>query len=788
MLANTVLSVTLLLYLLPVSFLNVTGNSWTNMSMWFWGGLHRGGPAGGVMGLIVVPFRAIALIMRSLSEWRLSAAYGVFPPNTAPGQRYAVVYEGSEDGVTWHRYEFAYYLSGPRSAPRFVAPYHPRFDHAIFYEGGPFLGMLINVLSNTPYEYPHSGASSYRVLYRLLEGGVDNQRMTRVVFRSNPFPDPSRPPQYVRSLVCHYLPESYDVASRTGVYWIERVVGLHHAPISLRSLAPQTVLPPLPSDDAVSRGETRRSRVKLSSVTGGDASGPRAHVDTPSVHSSLDECWPLNDRMPEPEEFFAECTTWRHRAGVASGGVTRAEEEEAWSFIEALRTAAAEAALEACSGDESVDVNWEAFNSRIAARAAATTGSAAPRRRRSSSRNRDRSSNAHQRRQRGSSASAPTAPLAAVLPQETPTALADRFARSFVRLPLERVATAAGAAAVLAVDIRSPLPAGAAASVLCWTALPGAVRRVRASYTMAQIVRIRRTIARMTTPLLRAAERIFDRSTPTRAALDAEENDAGLSNSHKYAAEVAEMLSPSVKWVDSTVVAATAHGLPLASDDASRGPIYYYAGNDDAPRSLYGGGVAGAMRTPMRWLMHAHSLMLVGGRDAYTRVLRGLTGEERVSAPPLLVGDHDYLGRLPRAALWSALIDDGRAHPADMATESGLFLQFTLTFDVTVAVATAARRLMTAVNVPESRSGEPTSLAPSPIFVVHRMIAHPGLCVAHVPHAARLAPSAAATSVSADGRLPVMDVPLWTPSVDHSQWDFHGTLMERAAASARKIE
>lgn len=46
-----------------------------------------------------------------------------------------LVIEGSQDGSTWLKYEPKFFTAGPSSAPKFFAPYQPRIDHQLWYEG-----------------------------------------------------------------------------------------------------------------------------------------------------------------------------------------------------------------------------------------------------------------------------------------------------------------------------------------------------------------------------------------------------------------------------------------------------------------------------------------------------------------------------------------------------------------------------------------------------------------------------------------------------------------------------
>ena len=399
------------------------------------------------------------------------------------------------------------------------------------------------------------------------------------------------------------------------------------------------------------------------------------------------------------------------------------------------------------------------------------------------------------RRRRSGSAGEPTASSAAAvtagrgvqlqtqqpraLPsQSLPAAHIDDAAH--VRLPLEEVTIRAAAAAARAAPIAEPLPRDAADGVLIWSALPGAVARVRAAYTMAQLARIRRTLARMTVPLLRAATRLFDRPAPRAAQLAAELAAAGAGAADAagaacgYAA-LSEMLEAAAPWVDSTAALATARGLPLAGPDGI--PVYYFNGNDDAPRALYAGGVSGAMRDPLRWLMHAHTLMLVGGRVTYERALTALTGASSVGVtPPPLTGTADQLGRLPLPAVWVALTDGGRIHPADVATEAGTFLLLALTYDATTTLAAVMHRTAANARPSLARTGATPIFVPGVIPLLPRLHAHPGLRVAHAPYADEKAVrgARAPTRVHPGGALEAALTPLWTLAGDGTSWRFEG--------------
>ena len=108
-------------------------NSWCARSWAFWPALSQHpNPA----------VAAIAEAFRVVCSWRLVHAYGVFPPHSSPPARFVPVFEGSADGgKTWLRYRYRYMTSAVDHAPCHVAPFHPRWDHAVFYVRPPDLSL-----------------------------------------------------------------------------------------------------------------------------------------------------------------------------------------------------------------------------------------------------------------------------------------------------------------------------------------------------------------------------------------------------------------------------------------------------------------------------------------------------------------------------------------------------------------------------------------------------------------------------------------------------------------------
>ena len=649
------------------------------------------------------------------------------------------------------------------------------------------------IFSCSPYSYHTSAGMWTRLLLRLLEGGA-SARAVFPFFSHNPFPDASRPPRFMRTVRCQFSPTSIAHWWRTGEFWHERPMGLHMPPVSLDSLARQQALPALSGSSAPG------------------ASPPRT-----LGCASLDTVWPLNDTSPLPEDYYCEFATWRARAGVTHTGVTPAEEAEAWAFLHDLRRAAADAADElaavaaACSGSSgggsSSDPNG-------------TPGSTEPR-----GRSKSPSRSPRQRASRGgsSSRSSHRTPKASQSSSQSPSralpsrslSSAENVAATFVRLPLDAEALAAGAAAIRRTDVRARLPASASSSVLVWSALPGAVSRARARYTAAHLVRIRTTLNRMAVPLVCAAERVFDRVHPTREELRAE--GGGGDQCPVDYLDVADMaLAPpaAVEGGSSGGSGSATAGARLppcgpASPDGTPGlPIYYFAGNDDAA-------TGGAMRNPMRWTMHAHRLMLVGGRGAYEAALRGLTGAPSVGPAPLSLSAHaagggGLLPSLTRSDVWTRLTLDGSMSPAHMSTEEGSFLLFTLGFDALTSAAVVNTFVLSQSRPAPSRSPPAPSFMPAFLELLPRILAHPTLRAVHASYAiTAAAAAAAATTVSVGlksaspaaggatgsssnpsgggesgistvwftddaGFVPIPALPLWTPTADESWWTYGG--------------
>ncbi len=195
-------------------------NSWCTQSWIYWPSISQ---------TRLLPLKWILNFYRALAPFRIIHAYGVFPPESGPPVKWAPIIEGTQDGVDWKEYHYRYLPSSPYSPPKFVAPHHPRLDHAVFYESfgtdaGNFLGSTFS--AGSPNAFSHFPWLE-RLVQRLLEGDSPVVNL----FRNNPFPD--SPPLAVRVNLYMFQPTSDAERRRTGAWWRRKYVGMHLPPVTL---------------------------------------------------------------------------------------------------------------------------------------------------------------------------------------------------------------------------------------------------------------------------------------------------------------------------------------------------------------------------------------------------------------------------------------------------------------------------------------------------------------------------------------------------------------------------
>jgi len=163
---------------------------------------------------------------RALAPFRFIHAYGVFPPQSAPAVRWVAIIEGSHDNQHWREYEYKFMTSHEGSQPQFIAPFHPRYDHLIFYESPGFSGanfFTANIGTGNPYRFSHSSMLML-VLQRLMEG----EETIQYLFKSNPFKDSNKPPSYMRVRAYVFQPLTTREHSQTGLWWRRKDIGTHY--------------------------------------------------------------------------------------------------------------------------------------------------------------------------------------------------------------------------------------------------------------------------------------------------------------------------------------------------------------------------------------------------------------------------------------------------------------------------------------------------------------------------------------------------------------------------------
>lgn len=191
-------------------------NSWIGQSWHLWSTWFRLPP------WMQLPFH----FYRFLHPFRWLHPYGVFPPNTYPGVKMSLLVEVSWDGKEWKEVEFEYSPSHPMSAPRFVAPHHPRGDQAVIYETfGLNPTSLISGMVGPydPYAYGVQPAATV-LLQRILEGhGNDFMRGSALRERNDP-------PTIARITTVMLEPASLAEHRETGRWWRRSYVGPHTPP------------------------------------------------------------------------------------------------------------------------------------------------------------------------------------------------------------------------------------------------------------------------------------------------------------------------------------------------------------------------------------------------------------------------------------------------------------------------------------------------------------------------------------------------------------------------------
>ena len=146
----------------------------------------------------------------ALAPFRIAGRYGLFAVMTTA--RYEIEFQGSADGTHWIAYPFRYKPQRLDEAPRFYAPYQPRFDWNLWFAS-----------LATWRQYPWV----LRVEVELLHS--DPALLT--LFAANPFPDAL--PKEVRAVEWQYWFTDLKTKRATGLWWRREFRGLYGPVVEL---------------------------------------------------------------------------------------------------------------------------------------------------------------------------------------------------------------------------------------------------------------------------------------------------------------------------------------------------------------------------------------------------------------------------------------------------------------------------------------------------------------------------------------------------------------------------
>ncbi|MET0386101.1 MAG: lipase maturation factor family protein [Polyangiales bacterium] len=158
-----------------------------------------------------------------LHPFRWVHPYGVFPPNNQPGVKITLMLEVSWDRARWHEIEFVYSPSNARSAPRFIAPHHPRGDQAVIYDTfGLNPQSLVSAMLG-PWDPNLYCARSAAVSFcqALLDGTAPP------MYKPGPIAQHDTPPIAARLTTIMLEPVSLAEWRKTGNYWKRTYIGPH---------------------------------------------------------------------------------------------------------------------------------------------------------------------------------------------------------------------------------------------------------------------------------------------------------------------------------------------------------------------------------------------------------------------------------------------------------------------------------------------------------------------------------------------------------------------------------
>jgi hypothetical protein len=188
-------------------------NSWLGQSWHTWAYWYQ-------LPRIVQP---LLELLRLLHPFRWLHPYGVFPPNNTPAVKMVPVFEVSWNGENWHELAFRYSVSHSHSAPRFIAPHHPRGDQALIYDTfGLNATSLMNGVLGIWSPYPYACRAPLSFFCQSLLRGDRQSFLVGDVLGAH-----SKPPAFVRVTTHMLEPVSLEQHAQTGAWWRRRYIGPH---------------------------------------------------------------------------------------------------------------------------------------------------------------------------------------------------------------------------------------------------------------------------------------------------------------------------------------------------------------------------------------------------------------------------------------------------------------------------------------------------------------------------------------------------------------------------------
>ena len=158
----------------------------------------------------------LARLHDSILRFRTVNRYGLFANMTIT--RPELVIQGSEDGVSWHTYEFHWKPGRVDRAPAFMQPHMPRVDWQMWFsaltaERLALAGYSLTNLDEVPDELRDRQRWLFELLERILLGTPEALRL----FSHNPFA--GAPPRYLHVGLDAYRFADMEDHAETGAWW-----------------------------------------------------------------------------------------------------------------------------------------------------------------------------------------------------------------------------------------------------------------------------------------------------------------------------------------------------------------------------------------------------------------------------------------------------------------------------------------------------------------------------------------------------------------------------------------